>query len=107
MAITAAQAIEAVEGSDGNIGVIASRLGCTRRHVYNLRDKYVTVAEAIEEEREAFKDEVESIISQKIRDGDNTMIIFYAKTQMKERGYVERQEVSGPDGAPLQIVMDR
>lgn len=103
MAYTAAQAIEAIQGSDGNITVIASKIGCTRQTVYNLMDRFATVKEAFQDEREAFKDTVESIIVKKIReDEDNTMIIFYAKTQMKDRGYIERSEITGADGQPIQ-----
>ena len=29
------------------------------------------------------------------------MIIFYAKTQMKDRGYTERSEITGRDGKDL------
>ena len=36
-----------------------------------------------------------------MKEGDTTMIIFYAKTQMKDRGYTERQEITGKDGASL------
>ena len=36
-----------------------------------------------------------------MKEGDTTMLIFYAKTQMKDRGYNERQEITGADGAPL------
>ena len=40
-------------------------------------------------------------------DKDNlTAIIFYLKTQGKHLGYVERQEVSSPDDAPLRIEIE-
>ena len=29
------------------------------------------------------------------------MLIFYAKTQMKDRGYTERKEITGKDGEAL------
>lgn len=106
MAITAREAIEAIRDSRGFVTVIAKRLGCSRRHVYNLRDKYVSVAEALEDEREKTKDWVESKIVQRMDEGSDTMLIFYAKTQMKDRGYVERQEVTGADGGPIVTKVD-
>ncbi len=33
-------------------------------------------------------------------------IAFYLKCQAKDRGYVERQEITGADGAPLTIVFE-
>lgn len=33
----------------------------------------------------------------------DTAMIFYLKCKAKKRGYVERTEISGPDGQPIQI----
>ena len=46
-------------------------------------------------------DFVESKLLQKIKDGDTSAIIFYCKTQLKERGYTERKEITGADGKDL------
>jgi hypothetical protein len=40
-----------------------------------------------------------------IDDLNPTMIIFYLKTQAKDRGYVERQEVTGADSAPVELIV--
>ena len=42
---------------------------------------------------------------QVIKDTPNpTATIFYLKTKAKHRGYVERQEITGADGGPVQII---
>lgn len=51
--------------------------------------------------KELQKDFAESLILKKMKEGDTTMIIFYAKTQMKDRGYTERREITGKDGEDL------
>lgn len=90
--ITAEQAIEAAKGSKGFVTAIAGRLGCTRRYVYVLAEKYATLKAAIEEEREGVKDFAEGKLLEQINSGNITAIIFYLKTQAKSRGYIERTE---------------
>jgi hypothetical protein len=103
MAITATQAIEAVQDSKGFITTVAKRLGCTRGNVYALMNKFPTVEQAIKDERETLKDFAEGKLFQQIDDGNTTAIIFYLKCQAKERGYVERQEITGAEGAPVTV----
>ncbi len=93
MAITAKQAIEAVKDSKGFITTVAKRLGCDRTTVYRLKDKFPTVAQAIIDERETLKDFAEGKLFSQIDDGNTTAIIFYLKTQAKDRGYIEKQIV--------------
>lgn len=103
MAITAAQAIEAVKGSKGFVTTIAKRLGCGRGNVYALMNKYPTVNQAVLDEREQLKDFAEGKLFEQIQDGNMTGIIFYLKTQAKDRGYVERQEMEHSGEVNLQI----
>lgn len=93
---------EAITEAQGLISVAARRLGVSRSSVYNAINRHPTVAEAAEDARERTTDLAEGKLYQKINDGDMTAIIFYLKTQAKKRGYVERQELSGPDGGPIQ-----
>ena len=104
MAITAQQAINAIKDSRGFVTTIAKRLGCTRGNVYALMHKYPTIKAAIEEEREGLKDFVEGKLFEQINEGNMTGIIFFLKTQAKDRGYVERQEITGADGGPIVVV---
>lgn len=101
MAITAKQAIEAIKGSRGFITTVANRLGCSRMNVYLLMKKYPTVKQAILDEKDEMKDFAEAQLFQNIKDGKETSLIFYLKTQAKDRGYIERQEITGKDGESL------
>ena len=103
MAVTQKQAIEAVKGSRGFITAIARRLNISRTQVYNLQAKWPKLAQAITDEREALKDFAESKLFSQIDEGNTTAIIFYLKTQAKDRGYIERQELTGADGNSITI----
>lgn len=104
---TAAEITEALERGNGYVSKVASLLGCTPRTVYNYRDRYPTVAEAWESIREARHDFVENALHKAINEGNVTAIIFYLKTQAKQRGYIERQEVSGVDGDVIRVTVRR
>jgi len=100
---TANEVIEAIKDARGFVTVAASRLGCSRTTMYVYLKKYATAATALEDEREKRHDFVESKLMSAINGDNITAIIFYLKTQCKDRGYVERyqQEITGRDGGPM------
>ena len=75
-----------------NISSACTAAGINRGTYYKWRKKKPFDEECREIE-EAFKDWVESQIVKKMQEGDNTMLIFFSKCKMKDRNYVERQEV--------------
>jgi len=101
---TSTEIIEAIKEARGFVTVAASKLGCSRTTMYIYLKKYATAATALEDEREKRHDFVESKLMSAINGDNITAIIFYLKTQCKERGYIERyqQEVTGRDGGPIQ-----
>ena len=99
--------IAAIEGSRGFVTEIAKRLGCARTYVYTLVDKYPTAKRVLQDEREGLKDFAEGKLLEQIKAGNMTAIIFYLKTQGKDRGYVERTEIAGVEDAPLLVIDGR
>ena len=101
----------AIPNSAGIIANIAKILGVSRSAIYNHMKANPALADAIEDERETVKDAVESRIIKAIEDGNLTAMIFWAKSKMPERGYVDRQVLGGGatgDGAiNLHITYDR
>lgn len=93
--------------SFGNIGVIARRLGVSRTTVYSYLNEWATAQKAVDEGRELLKDFAEGKIAQHISEGNVTMLIFYAKTQMKDRGYIERQDIGIKVEEELDKVLDQ
>ena len=103
MAITAAAAIEAIRKSKGFVTTAAKALGISRMQLHRIINAHPTVKEALVDAREEMKDFAESKLYQGINNDNTTLIIFYLKTQAKDRGYVERQEVTGQGGGPVKI----
>lgn len=98
---TQQQIIDAITQADGFISQAAARLGCTTPTIYNYAKRYKAVQAALNEVKHKRDDFVESKLFKAIKDENITAIIFYAKTQMKHRGYVERQEVTGKEGEEI------
>ena len=69
--------------------------------VRQWREKDKDFAAKMDECKTICGDFVESKLLQKIKDGDTSAIIFYCKTKLENRGYVERNELVGKDGEPL------
>lgn len=70
----------ALEGSDGHIGVIASKLKVTRRTVYRYFDKYPELKDTLQEERRSGRDEIvelaQTALVSGILSGNERMIMF-------------------------------
>lgn len=96
-----AEFIEAFAKSLALVASTCRKVGITPQTFYNWYNDDPKFAADIDEIRELAKDSVEAKIYKKIEEGDTTMLIFYAKTKMKDRGYVERNEVTGAEGKPL------
>ena len=95
-----------------NITEACKMTNIDRQTYYNWIEKDKDFKEKCDDANEAVHDHVVSKLHEKIngitmagKDGtvyttqpDITGIIFYLKTQCKDRGYVERQEITGKDG---------
>ncbi len=95
--------MKAAENSGGFVSVIANRIGCSYNTVFLRMKTLPELKEKIEEEREVQLDNAEGRLQELINEKNPTAIIFFLKTRAKKRGYVERQEVTGPDGDPLAL----
>ncbi|WP_300904696.1 hypothetical protein [uncultured Alistipes sp.] len=89
----------------GILSDIAANFGVTRQSVYNWCEADSEFKQALEDSRERFLDLAESnlrkLVAGWVERPSETAIIFTLKTRGKKRGYVERQEVTGADGADL------
>jgi hypothetical protein len=100
---TQEQMIRALEESKGLIAPAARALGCSRDTIRSYLEEYAEVAQAIKDQREAVTDMAENALYQAILDREAWAVCFYLKCMAKDRGYVERAEVSGPNCGPVKI----
>jgi hypothetical protein len=95
--------IEALHKSRGMLSVAARALQCSPTTVESYIAKYPAVAEARQQERDAVLDLGELALIRAVQQGEPWAVCFLLKTQGKARGYVERGELTGPDGGPIQV----
>lgn len=101
MKCTEKQFLKLLQKNKGLQIYVATALGCSRQAVSKriLRNPKIKAAyEAILEEQ---IDYAENELMRNMGKGDTTALIFYLKCKAKHRGYVERQELTGAEGAPL------
>ena len=97
------EVIDALNEGKGYVSKVASLLGCAPVTVYDYAKRFPKIRETWDGIRESRHDFVENKLHGAINSGNVTAMIFYLKTQAKDRGYVERQEVTGKDGGELTI----
>lgn len=93
--------LEAFERHMGIISPSCSEVGIDRQTYYNWRKLDPDFDKACKEIEETQGDMVENRLLTRINEGDTIATIFYCKTKLKNRGYVERQELTGKDGEQL------
>lgn len=101
--ITVADVLPLVEPNKGNVAAIARHLGVTRGTIWNRCNESPTLMAALEDARQGMLDNAESILYKKVLEGSTVELIFFLKTQGRNRGYVERQEITTPKDDPLTI----
>ena len=75
----------------------------TRNCIYKRKSTSKEIADCFTEAEEQVIDIAENRLVTAINEGDLKAIIFYLKTKGKKRGYSERQELTGAEGAPIQM----
>jgi predicted DNA-binding transcriptional regulator AlpA len=87
--------IEALEQSLGIVTSACKKVGVGRTTFYGWLNDDEEFAKQVKDIENIALDFAESQLHQQIKLGNPTSTIFYLKTKGKNRGYVERQEISG------------
>jgi len=85
------------------VTLIAKRVGCAWNTAKKYIDTYQTITRAYENECESVLDLAEMKVIESLKAGDGPMLRYYLSTKGKRRGYVERQEHTGAEGAPIEV----
>jgi hypothetical protein len=104
---TVAEVIEALNDCNGLLYLAADKLGCTSETIINYKNRYPTIAEAVREKRGKRVDIAEASLDKAVKKGEAWAVQFLLRTQAKDRGYVERQELTGEDGAPIRFSLEQ
>jgi len=90
--------IKAFKKSAGNIAKACDVAGIARSTYYEWMGKSDIFKKEVEDVKEGLIDFAESQLMKNIKDGKETSLIFFLKTQGKKRGYVEKQEIEHDGG---------
>lgn len=96
---------EALRKWSGNMAAVGRQCGVTRQGVWDFVQKHDKLKEVQTELRETFVDNIESGLYSEAIKGNVTAQIFILKTLGRNRGYVERQELAGAEGKPLEVIV--
>ena len=95
--------LEALEKTLGIVTTACKLVGVDRGTFYRYVNEDEDFAKAVKDVDNITFDFVESQLHKQIKDNNTASTIFYAKTKMKNRGYVERQEITGADSGEVTI----
>ena len=91
---TTEQVIRALEATNGLVTLAARQLGCAPNTIRNYANRYPTVAQSLQEQREKFLDTAELALMSAVQKQEGWAVCFMLKTIGRNRGYVERQELN-------------
>jgi hypothetical protein len=100
---TSEQVQNTLVACNGLVYLAAERLGCASTTICNYMNRYPSIRRVVLEKRGKRVDVAEAALDKAVLAGEAWAVQFLLKTQAKDRGYVERQEVTGADGAAIKV----
>lgn len=98
---TAQEVIDALEKGYTCVGA-GQLLGCSAETIRNYANKYPTVKTALRGKRRELVDLAEMSLRRAVVKGEGWAVALTLKTLGRDDGYVERSELTGADGGPIQ-----
>jgi hypothetical protein len=98
--------IECLKETNGLISLAAKRVPCSITTIRERARRVQAVKQTIDECRGELVDVAELALRAAVTRGEPWAVGLVLKTLGKDRGYVERQEVTGKDGEAVRLVWD-
>jgi len=95
--------LKALEKSLGIMSQAAKKVGIDRTTPYRWMKEDEVFEDQVTEIQNVVGDFAETKLYELVNDGVPSAVIFLCKTKFKNRGYIERQEITGLDGKNLDI----
>ncbi len=92
--------IEALTEANGVVTTAINAVQLHRSTFYKWMKEDEAFKKEVDDIRESALDYVESKMFERIKNGSDTMIIFFLKTQGKKRGYIERSQLDVQNTSP-------
>ena len=101
--------IKALEQSLGIVTTACKSVGIARQTHYTRMQDDPNYRQSVEELKNMSIDFAETQLFNQMKNGNVTAVIFYLKTQGKNRGYIERQELdlTSEDGPIVPFIIQR
>ena len=101
---TVKQFIDAIPGTGGVISALADKVGCNRNTAKNYIDKYQTVSDAFEQERNTITDRAKNNVVKAIEDGDLSISKWWLT--VKDPEFIPKQDLNINQPAVVVIEWD-
>ena len=98
--------LKALEQSLGVVTVACKNADIPRSTYYKWLNEDKDFEQQVEDIANIAVDFAETKLHEQIQNGNTTATIFYLKTRGKQRGYVERQEITGAEGMPTNFQIE-
>jgi len=98
--------LKSLEQSLGVVTVACTKANIPRSTYYKWLKTDSDFAEEVKDIENVALDFAESQLHHQISENSTAATIFYLKTKGKNRGYVERQEITGAEGMPTNFQIE-
>jgi len=98
--------LQALEQSLGIVTTACKNAMIHRSTYYDYYKNDLDFKNKVDDIQNVALDFAESQLHKQIQSGNTSATIFYLKTKGKNRGYIERQEITGADGMPTNFQIE-
>lgn len=96
--------LDAIRSSQGLIAGAARKLGVPRRTLQDWIKKRPELQAEVADQREGLLDRLEGVaFNRALEESDGEMTRYLLRTVGRTRGYGDRTEITGADGAPIEV----